>query len=177
MPKLLDPQQQRSQRGSKRCEFIAGMGSPFSKYGTDDALAHKQSNDVADIVGAHSKTGIVEPSFSLDLARLQRASQGLENRGPMAVAHPTLEIPVNRWLIVASPRTELLAVRCSTRRQPVETASAGLWIEAPQELEFDESPDYEHGLVQIRARQTRQLRCGHRLNQAGQNPPPFFFVG
>ncbi len=79
--------------------------------------------------------------------------------------------------MIASPRIESLTVRRSTRRQPVKTAPAGLWIEAPQELEFDESPDYEHGVVQIQARQTRQLRCGHRLNQAGQNPPPFFFMG
>ena len=56
-------------------------------------------------------------------------------------------------------------------------APASLWVEAPQELEFDESPDCKHGAVQIQARQTRQLRCGHRLNQAGQNPPPFFFMG
>ncbi len=95
----------------------------------------------------------------------------------MAVAHPTLEIPVNRWLIVASPRTESPPVRRSTRRQPVETAPAGLWIEAPQELELDESPDYIHGRIQIQARQARQLQCGHRLNQAGQNPPLFIFMG
>ncbi len=95
----------------------------------------------------------------------------------MAVAHPTVEIPVNRWLMVASPQTESPAVRRASPGQPVETAPAGLWIEAPQELEFEESPDYEHGVVQIQARQTRQLRCGHRLRQAGQNPPPSIFMG
>lgn len=116
-------------------EFIERMGAPSTMNRPDDVLGQKETNDVANVVGAHAELEVLKPGASLDRGRLHRVEKGLDDRFSVAETDPSIQVPVDLWHMVPWSRgmqqlVELVLTTKTEVGQPIHAAPASVLVEA-----------------------------------------------
>ena len=114
------------------------MGLLTDLNGFDDSPPSKQPENIPGVVGAHLQLGKSLSGPALDGGGLHRFGERLDDRPAMAVADATVHLPID-WR--QKVLRDVPSVRCADtplafsahRSEPVQPASPGAWIQAPNQ--------------------------------------------